>query len=336
MLLCLFEKFAQWVYVQVLVTKGRDHGLEAMFQRSLGIFTHADLPFLGLGVVIRICVAQNFQCGEMSPGMENPLHGFSTAVFRKAWLAGFGWRSVAVAHRRDPLPCRIGGHMVDAMLHKSKMIGCQRHDIDADMVIVCAFTGTFRRLATGMDDVVARPARLVYHQQIKVGIRPVVAARSGAEQNHLFDTIDLCDGLCNTAGVFVMIDDGGDDRKDVHASMVAPRTEVSWCVWADWVQVHLNPYAFGRPVGRVTLQIGVESTSCVIGLPSDSQDPDLHQQLERLHRALLYQSRDPTKYTVGWGLAMAGSTLMILPVILVFFMAQRFFIQGIAVSGIKV
>ena len=141
----------------------------------------------------------------------------------------------------------------------------------------------------------ARPARLVYHQQIKVGIRPVVAARSGAEQDHLFDTINLCD----TTGVFVMIDDGGDDRKDVHASMVAPRTEVSWCVRADWVQVHLNPYAFGRPVGRVALQISVESTSCVIGLPSDSQDPDLHQQLERLHRALLYQSRDSTKYTVG-------------------------------------
>lgn len=65
---------------------------------------------------------------------------------------------------------------------------------------------------------------------------------------------------------------------------------------------------------------------------------------------LLYLSRDPTKYTVAlglalfrqafigrtrWDLVMAGSTLMILPVILVFFMAQRFFIQGIAVSGIK-
>ena len=65
---------------------------------------------------------------------------------------------------------------------------------------------------------------------------------------------------------------------------------------------------------------------------------------------LLYLSRDPTKYTVAlglalfqkafigrsrWDLVMAGSTLMILPVILVFFMAQHFFIQGIAVSGIK-
>ncbi len=65
---------------------------------------------------------------------------------------------------------------------------------------------------------------------------------------------------------------------------------------------------------------------------------------------LLYLSKDPQKYTVAlglalfrqafigrtrWDLIMAASTAMILPVILVFFMAQRFFIQGIAVSGIK-
>ena len=65
---------------------------------------------------------------------------------------------------------------------------------------------------------------------------------------------------------------------------------------------------------------------------------------------LLYLSRDPTKYTVApglalfqqafigrtcWDLVIAGSTLKILPVIPVFFMAQHFFIQGIAVSGIK-
>lgn len=65
---------------------------------------------------------------------------------------------------------------------------------------------------------------------------------------------------------------------------------------------------------------------------------------------LLYLSRDPTKYTVAlgpalfqqafirrvrWDLVMVGSTLMILPVILVLFITQRFFIQGIAVSSIK-
>ena len=65
---------------------------------------------------------------------------------------------------------------------------------------------------------------------------------------------------------------------------------------------------------------------------------------------LLYLSRDPTKYTVApglalfqqacigrtrWDLVMAGSTLMLFPVIPVFFMAQHFCIQGIAVAGIK-
>ena len=65
---------------------------------------------------------------------------------------------------------------------------------------------------------------------------------------------------------------------------------------------------------------------------------------------LLYLSRDSTKYTVAlglalfqqafightrWNLVMAGSTLMLFPVIPVFFMAQHFCIQGIAVPGIK-
>jgi len=32
---------------------------------------------------------------------------------------------------------------------------------------------------------------------------------------------------------------------------------------------------------------------------------------------------------------MAASTMMILPIIVIFFLAQRYFIQGIAVSGLK-
>ena len=58
----------------------------------------------------------------------------------------------------------------------------------------------------------------------------MVAARSGAEQNYLFDTINLCD----TAGMFVMVNDRGGDRKGIHATIVAPRAEVSWCLRADW------------------------------------------------------------------------------------------------------
>jgi multiple sugar transport system permease protein len=65
---------------------------------------------------------------------------------------------------------------------------------------------------------------------------------------------------------------------------------------------------------------------------------------------LLYLSKDPNKYTVAlglaqfrtafsgrtrWDLLMAASTMMILPIITIFFVAQRFFIQGIAISGLK-
>ncbi len=65
---------------------------------------------------------------------------------------------------------------------------------------------------------------------------------------------------------------------------------------------------------------------------------------------LLYLSKDPNKYTVAlglatfrsaflgrtrWDLLMAASTMMILPIIIIYFLAQRYFIQGIAVSGLK-
>ena len=36
-----------------------------------------------------------------------------------------------------------------------------------------------------------------------------------------------------------------------------------------------------------------------------------------------------------WTLMMAGAVVSILPILLVFFFAQRYFIQGIAMSGIK-
>ena len=36
-----------------------------------------------------------------------------------------------------------------------------------------------------------------------------------------------------------------------------------------------------------------------------------------------------------WNLLMAASTAMILPVILLFFFAQRYFIDGVVLSGLK-
>jgi multiple sugar transport system permease protein len=65
---------------------------------------------------------------------------------------------------------------------------------------------------------------------------------------------------------------------------------------------------------------------------------------------LLYLNKDPKKWTVAlglamfrtaswqrtrWDLLMAASTMMIMPIVVIFFLAQRYFIQGIAVSGLK-
>jgi multiple sugar transport system permease protein len=38
---------------------------------------------------------------------------------------------------------------------------------------------------------------------------------------------------------------------------------------------------------------------------------------------------------VSWDLQLAASTAMIIPVILLFFFAQRYFIQGVVMSGLK-
>ncbi len=63
---------------------------------------------------------------------------------------------------------------------------------------------------------------------------------------------------------------------------------------------------------------------------------------------LLYLSKSQEKFTVAlglatfqtefrtrWDLLMAASTAMVLPIVLLFFFAQRFFIQGIVTTGIK-
>lgn len=57
---------------------------------------------------------------------------------------------------------------------------------------------------------------------------------------------------------------------------------------------------------------------------------------------------DPEKYTLSlglqafqrvegsqWSLLMAASTMITVPVIVIFFLAQRHFIRGVALTGIK-
>jgi multiple sugar transport system permease protein len=42
-----------------------------------------------------------------------------------------------------------------------------------------------------------------------------------------------------------------------------------------------------------------------------------------------------SEYLVQWNLLMAASTLMLLPILALFFAAQRYFVQGIVTSGLK-
>lgn len=41
------------------------------------------------------------------------------------------------------------------------------------------------------------------------------------------------------------------------------------------------------------------------------------------------------QFNTDWGLLMAGSVLVVVPVILVFLMAQKHYIKGIAAGGVK-
>ena len=63
----------------------------------------------------------------------------------------------------------------------------------------------------------------------------------------------------------------------------------------------------------------------LIYLPSDLQQTTLPVGLSLLQQ----------QYTGRWTIMMAGSLVSIAPIILVFFFAQRFFIEGIALSGVK-
>jgi multiple sugar transport system permease protein len=45
----------------------------------------------------------------------------------------------------------------------------------------------------------------------------------------------------------------------------------------------------------------------------------------------LFQSQ----HRVEWGVLMAGTTIATFPTIMLFLLAQRYFVQGIALTGIK-
>ena len=42
-----------------------------------------------------------------------------------------------------------------------------------------------------------------------------------------------------------------------------------------------------------------------------------------------------TRYHAQWNLTMAASALMMIPIIILFFLAQRVFVEGVTLTGVK-
>ena len=60
------------------------------------------------------------------------------------------------------------------------------------------------------------------------------------------------------------------------------------------------------------------------------------EELRTLELGLAYFNARPNAFTQpNWSLLMAGAVVVMLPVLLVYLFAQRYFVQGIALSGVK-
>jgi multiple sugar transport system permease protein len=72
-----------------------------------------------------------------------------------------------------------------------------------------------------------------------------------------------------------------------------------------------------------------------IGAWNDFLGPLLYLNDDRTYTLSMGLQRFVSQHGAEWSMLMAASTVMTLPIILIFFFAQRVFIQGITVTGIK-
>ena len=72
-----------------------------------------------------------------------------------------------------------------------------------------------------------------------------------------------------------------------------------------------------------------------IGAWNDFLGPLLYLNDDRTYTLSMGLQRFVSQHGAEWSMLMAASTVMTLPIILIFFFAQRIFIQGITVTGIK-
>ena len=87
------------------------------------------------------------------------------------------------------------------------------------------------------------------------------------------------------------------------------------------------------PLSRPALiTVGVFS---FLGTWNDFLNPLIYLNDESKFTLALGLTQFKGLYNSEWGLLMAASTVVLLPVLVLFFFAQRYFVQGIAVTGLK-
>jgi multiple sugar transport system permease protein len=72
-----------------------------------------------------------------------------------------------------------------------------------------------------------------------------------------------------------------------------------------------------------------------MGVWNDFMGPLIYLSDQRLYPLSLGLYAFNVQAGVSFGMMMAGSLLMTLPVIVIFFFAQKYFIQGVTLTGMK-
>jgi ABC-type glycerol-3-phosphate transport system permease component len=82
----------------------------------------------------------------------------------------------------------------------------------------------------------------------------------------------------------------------------------------------------------------VLATICILSVIHHWNDflrPLVYLNSANMRTLALGLSLFKSEYLVEWNLMMAAATLMLLPILVLFFVAQRYFVQGIVMTGIK-
>lgn len=106
--------------------------------------------------------------------------------------------------------------------------------------------------------------------------------------------------------------------------------EVAMVDGMNWWQIFwVVELPLAKPIVITNLLMGF------IGAYNDYMGPVMYIRSPEKFTLQLALSAMNDTYSNNWGPAMAGATLALIPTILVFFFAQRFFIEGITITGIK-